>query len=332
MKIERHMVTRVSFLVSLLLVPSIGFSADALFKYNGKTYTASDLPASARQNLHDLQLESFSRTEALAEQAMIDIWLDEQAVAKKKPRSEIEASVFNAVEPTPKEIETWYEENKSRMPPGYKLEQISADIKNLLMAEARKKSREKVVADLKKSGAYSLLMTEPEAPIFKIDTAGFNSKGNSSAKVTITEFADYQCPHCKAAKATVEKIMKTFEGKVRLVFIDFPINASGISLQVAYGAFCAGKSGKYWQFHDLAYERQSTLDQSSPAALAKELKLDEKAFDTCMKSDEPKKFVDKSKAEGDKIGISGTPALFINGKKVKGYDEQSLAAEIQKML
>ncbi len=332
MKIDRHMFTPVSLLVSLFLVPSLGFSADAIFKYNGKTYTSADLPASARQNLHDLEIESFARTEALAEQAMIDIWLDEQAAAKKKPRSEIEAAVFNAAEPTPKEIETWYEENKNRLPPGYKIEQISADIKNLLIGEARKKSREKVVADLKKTGIYSLLITEPEAPIFNIDTAGYNSKGSGSAKVTITEFADYQCPHCKAAKATLDKLMKTFDGKVRLVFIDFPVNPSGISLDVAHGAFCAGKAGKYWQYHDLAYERQTTLDKNSPVALAKDLKLDEKAFDTCMKSDEPKKFVEKSKAEGDKIGISGTPALFLNGKKVKGYDEQSLAAEIQKML
>ena len=187
------MITRASLLVSFLLAPSLGFSADALFKYNGKTYSSADLPASARQNLHDLQIETFARTEALAEQAMIDIWLDEQAAAKKKPRSEIEATVFNAADPTPKEIETWFEENKNRLPPGYKLEQISGDIKNLLIGESRKKSREKVVADLKKSGTYTLLMTEPEAPTFKIDTTGYNSKGSSSAKVTITEFADYQC-------------------------------------------------------------------------------------------------------------------------------------------
>jgi protein-disulfide isomerase len=332
MKIDRHMFLRASLLVSVLLAPSLGFSADELFKYNGKTYTSNDLPASARQNLHDLQIETFARTEALAEQAMIDIWLDEQAVVKKKPRAEIEASVFNASDPTPKEIETWYEENKNRLPPGYKLEQISADIKNLLIGEARKKAREKVVADLKNAGTYALLMKEPEAPVFNIDTAGYNSKGSSSAKVTVTEFADYQCPHCKAAKGTLDKLMKTYEGKIRLVFIDFPINPSGISLEVAHGAFCAGKAGKYWQYHDLAYERQNTLDQSSPAALAKDLKLDEKAFDTCMKSEEPKKFVVKSKAEGEKIGISGTPAIFINGRKVKGYDESSLAAEIKKML
>jgi protein-disulfide isomerase len=268
----------------------------------------------------------------LAEQAMIEIWLDEQAAAKKKPRAEIETTVFNAPDPSPKEIEAWFEENKNRLPPGYKLEQISGDIKTLLIGEARKKSREKVVADLKKSGTYTLLLAEPEAPIFKIDTNGYNTKGSASAKITITEFADYQCPHCKAAKGALNKIMKTFEGKVRLVFVDFPVNPSGISLEVAHGAFCAGKAGKYWEYHDLAFERQSTLDQSSPAALAKDLKIDEKVFDACMKSEEPKKFVERSKAEAEKIGISGTPALFLNGKKVTGYDEKTLTAEIQKML
>jgi len=332
MKNERLMLASLFVSLSLTLLPGVALSADALFKYNGKTYSSVDLPPSARQNLHDLQVETYARTQALAEQAMIDIWLEEQAAAKKKSKAEIEATVFNAPEPTQKEIETWYEENKDRLPPGYKLEQISGDIKNLLIGESKKKAREKVIADLKKSGTYSLVLAEPDAPTFKIDTTGFNTKGSSGAKVTITEFADYQCPHCKSAKTALDKIMKTFDGKVRLVFIDFPVNPSGISLEVAHGAFCAGKAGKYWQYHDLAFERQSTLDHSSPAALAKDLKLDEKAFDSCMKSDEPKKFVERSKAEGDKIGISGTPALYLNGKKVKGYDEQTLAAEIKKML
>ncbi len=332
MKIDRRLIVKLSMLAFLGMLPGVGFSADALFKYNGKTYSSADLPATARQNLHDLQVETYARTEALADQAMIDIWLEEQADAKKKTRSEIEATVFNAAEPTPKEIETWFEENKNRLPPGYKLEQITGDIKNLLMGESRKKSRSKVIADLKKAGTYSFLLAEPDAPVFKFDTAGYNNKGSASAKVTITEFADYQCPHCKEAKGSLEKVMKAFDGKVRFVFIDFPVNPSGISLEVAHGAFCAGKLGKYWEYHDLAYERQSSLDQGSPAALAKDLKLDEKAFDTCMKSDEPKKFVEKSKAEGEKIGISGTPAIFLNGKKVKGYDEQTLTAEIKKML
>jgi len=332
MKIDRRIVVCVSMVVSLFALSNFSFGAEALFKYNGKIYSANDLPASARQTLHDLQVESFSRTEALAEQAMIDMWLDEQATAKKVSKAEIEATVFKTLEPTQKEIEAWFEDNKNRLPPGYKLEQISGDIKNLLVGEARKKSREKVVADLKKAGSYAFLMVEPEAPVFKIDLEGFNSRGDKNAKITITEFADYQCPHCKSAKAVLDKIMKTFAGKVRLVFVDFPVNPSGVSLEVARGAFCAGKVGKYWQYHDLAFERQSTLGQNSPATLAKDLKLDEKAFDTCMKSDEPKKFVERSKAEGERIGISGTPILFLNGKRVKGYDEQTLTAEIQKML
>lgn len=306
--------------------------AEGLFKYDGKIYSGTDLTATVQQNLHDLEIEHFLRTEALAEAAMIDFWLDEQAKAKKKTRGEIEVEVFKAADPTQKEIEAWYEENKSRLPPGYKLEQIVGDIKTLLATESRKKARSKVVEELKKSGKYAFLKAEPLAPVFKIETDGFQVRGNAKAAVTIVEFADYQCPHCKAAKAAIGKMLKKFDSKIRLVYIDFPINQSGISLEVAYGAFCAGKMGKYWEYHDLAFENQKTLDGSSPAVLAKNLKLDESKFTECLKSEEPKKFVDRSKSEGERIGISGTPGIFINGRKVKGYEEKDLNEEIEKML
>jgi protein-disulfide isomerase len=318
--------------ISAFFVGAPAAQAEGLFKYKGKTYNTGDLPASAQQNLHDLQVEHYLRTEALVQQAALDLWLDELAKEKKKTRAEVEAEVFKVQDPTDKQVEQWYEENKNRLPPGYNLEQIAGDIRNLLAGEERKKVRDKVMDDLKKKGTYTLLLAEPKAPVFKINTDGFFARGSDKAQVTIVEFADYQCPHCKAAKETIGKLLKKFDSKLRLIYIDFPINPSGISLEVAHGAYCAGQQKKYWEYHDLAFERQKTLDQSSTLALAKELKLDEAQFQTCLNSPEAKTFVEKSKAEGDRIGISGTPGIFINGKKVKGYDEKDLTEEVQSML
>lgn len=306
--------------------------AEGIFKYNGKTYGIADLSATHQQSLHDLQLESYLRMQGLAEQVALDLWIEDQMKEKKKSRAEIEAEAFKVSEPTQKDVSDWYEENKNRLPPGYKLEQISGDIKTLLESERRKKSREKVMEDLRKKGIFALLLPEPKAPVFQISTDGHQVRGSEKAGVTIVEFADYKCPHCKAAKDTIGKLLKKYNGKVRLVYIDFPVDQSGVSMDVAHGAYCAGKQKKYWEFHDLAFERQRTLDHDSSRVIAKELKLDEAKFNECMASEEPKAFVNKSKAEGERIGITGTPGIFINGKKVKGYGEKELIEEVENVL
>jgi protein-disulfide isomerase len=65
--------------------------------------------------------------------------------------------------------------------------------------------------------------------------------------VTIVEFADYQCPHCKIAAESLKKVTEKFKGKVRLVFMDYPINPSGISRAVAEASHCALEQGKFWE-------------------------------------------------------------------------------------
>jgi protein-disulfide isomerase len=305
---------------------------EPLFQYKGKTYQATDLSPSAQQALYDLEADTAARYEAFADQAILDVYFDDLAKSTGKPRKDVEDNAFKAAEPTDKDVNDWYEANKGRLPPGYKLEQIKGDVKTLLKGEQKKKQREALLAKLKKDGTAKYLGAEPVAPVVKIDTLGYPVKGSKDAKLTIVEFADYQCPHCKAAVDDIEKILKKYDGKVNLVFMDFPINPSGISTLVADGAFCAEKQGKYWEYHDLAYANQRTLDKDSPAKLAKELKLDEKAFGDCFATSAPKDRVAKARSEGDRVGVGGTPTLFLNGKRVKSHEEAELEKAIDSAL
>ncbi len=324
----RHL--RALLVVSLLAgSPAL---AEPLFKYKGKAFEAKDLTVPMQQTLFDLESESYMRREALAEQAMIEMYLDEEAKKAGKSRTDYEATVFKTTEPTEKEVSTWFEANKARIPPGYKLEQIAGDIKQLLKGEQKKKVHDELVAKLKADGTMAFVGTEPVAPIVKVDTLGYPMKGAKDAKVQIVEFADYQCPHCKEAVADLDAIVKKYDGKVSLVFMDFPINQSGISTMVSHGAYCAEQQGKYWEYNNLAFEKQRTLDKDSPKALAKDLKLDEKKFDECYASEAPKTRVAKAKAEGEKVGVGGTPTIFVNGRKVRGHASPEIAKEIEKAL
>jgi protein-disulfide isomerase len=155
------------------------------------------------------------------------------------------------------------------------------------------------------------------------------SIGNPNAKVTIIEFGDYQCPSCRMFWREVEpRLKKDYidTGKVKMVFRDFPIvQIHPESIMAAMAADCANDQGKYWQYHDKVYREQDKgsddLVRFKVADLkkwGKDIGLDTAKFNECVDSDRYKDEVLKDKADGDGVGIQGTPTFFINGHVIGG--------------
>ena len=320
-------------LFSLLFVvlSSEGFAKD-LYKYNGKGYSEKDFSPVLQQRLFDIEQEHYRHQKAFVDEAILDQHIQAEMKKSGKSRSAVEDKLFGAKEASDADIKKWYDENKKRLPPGYKLENIKGEIKRLLKEESKKKSREKVLAKLRKKGGLKLSFKEPTAPTLKIKTFGRPIRGNPKAKVTIIEFADYQCPHCQAASAEIKKLLKQFDGKINMVFMDFPINRSGVSKVVAEGSYCAEKQGKYWDYHDAAFKDQKALTKESPVSIAKKLKLDDGKFKKCLASKDAKKYVEKAKSEGERVGVSGTPSIYINGKRVTSYTYADLEKLVKSYL
>ena len=153
--------------------------------------------------------------------------------------------------------------------------------------------------------------------------------GDARAKVTIIEFGDYQCPSCRMFWHDVEpRLKKDYidTGKVRLVFRDFPIvEIHPDAMLAALAAQCSVDQGKYWEMHDKIfreqYNRGDDLVRFKVADLkkwARDIRLDAAAFDTCLDSARYKDEVAKDKADGDSVGVPGTPMFFINGRGLGG--------------
>jgi protein-disulfide isomerase len=316
--------------VSLLLAGSA--SAENLYSIGGKKVSDKDLSPSMKNKFHEIADESFHKKSSLIDSAILDMHISELAKKQGKSRADVEAKLFNVKDATEKEINEWFKQNKHRMPPQYTFDQIKGDITRLLKGEKQKKKHAEIIAKIKKEKKVKILLQAPVAPKVDLNIAEYPVKGNKSAKVTIVEFADYQCPHCQEAGKVIRRVMKKFKNKTKLVFVDFPINRSGISKLVAQGAYCANQQGKYWEYHELAYSTQKTLKKESPAELAKKVGLDNKKFDACFKSKKPLALVEKAKAEGDRVGVGGTPTIYVNGRKIHGYDESALENAIKKAL
>ncbi len=143
-----------------------------------------------------------------------------------------------------------------------------------------------------------------------------------SAKVTIVEFGDYQCPACGAAEPVVEQILKDYKGKINFVFRNFPFIGQE-STWAAEAAECAGEQGKFWEYHNYLYghqgrENSGAFSKDNLKEFAKILNLNTKQFNSCLDGDKYASKVQEDYNDGQALGINSTPTFFINGEKAAG--------------
>ena len=191
---------------------------------------------------------------------------------------------------------------------------VHEQIARHLQRQATLERREAIIARLKSEGGFRLLIAPPEPPPLVIDTRGRPVRGDPSAPVTLVEFSDFQCPNCKRSVQVMELLFEQHPDAVKLVHMDFPINPSGVSRRVAMGGVCAQDQGRFWQYKALAFARQEALDEGSPRALATELGLDIERFGACMRDPATRGKVQASEREGKRLGVTGTPTLFVDGR------------------
>lgn len=149
-------------------------------------------------------------------------------------------------------------------------------------------------------------------------------KGNPNAKLTLIEFSDYQCPFCRRhAENTLPSLDKEYiaTGKVRYVFHDFPLEAiHPQAFKAAEAAHCAGEQQKYWEMHGRLFANQQALAPEKLSEHAQALGLEAAAFKDCLDSGRYAERVRKDIAEGQKLGITGTPTMLLGvseGNQVK---------------
>ena len=146
----------------------------------------------------------------------------------------------------------------------------------------------------------------------------------TDAPVTIVEFSDFQCPYCQVAQATLKAVLEKYKDKVRLGYRDLPLRQiHSQAQQAAEASRCAGEQGKFWEYHDLLFGDQGSLDRNGLIAKAAKLQLDAKQFDSCISSEKFKAQVQQDSQEGMRSGVSGTPGFFINGIFMSGAQPEA---------
>ena len=172
----------------------------------------------------------------------------------------------------------------------------------------------------------------------EIKIAGRPTLGLAEADLTMVEFSDFRCPFCRRAAQYLKIVLADHKEDAKFVFKHFPLDKAcnpklGRSLhpgacRLAEGSVCADMQGKFWEFHDAAFESEGTVSDSLINDMAKDIGLDIKQFRSCLESGQGMEIVRQDIDEAQKLGLRQTPILFLNGRALRGVPRPSIFSQI----
>jgi protein-disulfide isomerase len=290
-------------------------SNQVLAVVNGKPVTEADVrQANAdqfkgmdreyQQNLHQLIENSL-------EQVVQDRLLDAEAASRHITKDQLLTEIKPAAV-TDADVNAFYEQNKAQIPAPK--EQVADKIKTYLEQQGQQTARSNYFKTLQAKYKVDYKM-EP----IRIQVAATGpAKGPANAPVTIVEFSDFQCPFCSRLIPSIQEVEKKYGDKVRLVFRQYPLPMHPNAQKAAEASLCANDQGKFWQLHDAMFSNQNALGVDQLKAKAAELGLNADKFNKCLDSGEKVAIVQADQKDGQEAGVSGTPAMFINGRFING--------------
>jgi protein-disulfide isomerase len=286
---------------------------------DGQVVYASDLERSAAKALSEQRERLYQLQKQKLEEYINAVLLTREA---KKNGVSVETLLEREVHSkimsiTDDEIEVFYRSNKSRL--GMDLNAAREQIRKFLRIKKIEAQKALYLKSLRSNARIETYLKAPRLFRAEVPIAGAPFQGPKYAPVTIVKFEDYQCPFCKQVQPMFRELLSRYNGKIKLVHKDLPLD--GIhpqARQAAEAARCADEQGKFWSYHDALYANSPNADEKSLTSYAKEVGLDINAFGRCLDSGKFKAVVQRDLMDGALLGVTGTPTLFINGREISG--------------
>ena len=319
-------------ILAFAAVASAQSNSNRVAVVNGQTITQEELEKAAAGELKGLETRKLQNDASLAQdkQEILQKALDElvaeklieaEAAKEKKTKEQLlEAEVESNIDtPSAEEVEAFYDANKERIP--IPKDQALPQVKAYMIERSRSRYRDMLVTRLKKDFGFKSYLEPLRA---QISSAGFPSRGVATAPVTIVEFSDFECPYCGGLFPTLKQVEKNYPQTVRIVYRQFPLsNLHPHAMKAAEASLCANEQNKFWEFHDSMFGNQRELSIADLKQRAVDLKLDTQAFNQCLDSGKEAAAIQTDIQEGARAGVSGTPAMFINGRFLSGNQPYS---------
>lgn len=283
---------------------------------DGKEITEPELRERIRGELLRLETQIYEVRRNGVDELISEYLLEQAAKARglsadQLLKQEVDGKISGV---TPKDVEDFYTANQSRI--RKPLDEVRGQILNYLQQTRLNDARREYLKGLRDKAQVKLFL---KPPVVDVSAGEAPFKGPQDAPITIVEFSDFQCPFCKQVVSVLSQVLEQYPGRVKLAFRDFPIPSIHPHAQkAAEAAHCAEEQGKFWEYHDLLFAKQDELPTENFVDYARSLGLEAAVFQTCLESHRQKDRVEHNHADGMKVGVSGTPAFFINGRLLSG--------------
>lgn len=284
---------------------------------NGRVITVKEVDDSLGVQLYKLEMQIYTlRTKALNNLITKTLLEDEARARGITVEALRKQLVPEKAAISPGEVDQAYTINPDQFP---NLTEDEAKQKLSVDLESKRKFEiyQAALTDLKSKAKVNILLQPPSAPEVALSDNG-PKLGKKDATVTIVEFSDFQCPFCKQAANVIRQVVEANGDDVRLVFKHLPLPMHAQAFRAAQAAYCAGEQSKFWEYHDVLFERSDDLSEPALLKYAAELELKPKEFGACLNSEASRAEIIRDMQEARQSGVSGTPSFFINGRMYRG--------------
>jgi protein-disulfide isomerase len=298
----------------------------------GQSITVGEIEEDLRPLIAQTQEQVYLLRKNDVDQRINDILLSQEAQKRGVTERALLESEIMAKVPTVTEAQAqdFYNKNKERI--GADFPAAKYQIIQFMQSEEQRKLESAFVARLRNGANVQTFITPPPPAVYKIATDDQPSKGNPEASVTVVEFTDYQCPNCASAQPTLERLIAEYGDRVRFVVRDFPLQMHADAQKAAEAAEAAREQGKYWDFTAIMFRNQSSLKPAQLKEYARVIGLDVAKFGAALDSGRFADKIQRDLNDGERIGVSGTPTFFVNGRRISDSSYETLKAALDAVL
>ena len=316
-------------------------SAEPAFKIYGKATSVEDLAKENQGAFFDIETKKYELISNLARDRYIEEFFVKLA---EKEKVSVEKARADYLAARAKISDSEIKENLDKFKDYPQLKDKSeADRKKMIVDYLQKVKAQEAFEGILNEGVakkqLEIQYPEPKEPVYKVsvldtdpvkygpgakDVKPAGCSGNACA-ITVIEYSEFQCPFCERVQPAAKRILKEYQGKIRWIVRDFPLSFHNRAKPAAIAARCAKEQGKYWEMYDELFKNQRALGDADFKKYAQNIKLDIKKYDDCVaKPGKIDEVIESNLRSGERLGVTGTPAFFINGRRLSGalpYEE-----------
>jgi protein-disulfide isomerase len=318
-----------------LLMTAQAMAAEPAFKVYGTTVSMDEVAKDKQGDFYEIERKKFDIVEAMAHERFLQKFWEKKANDSKTSVTDARRAYLEKnAKVSDKEVKEMVDKYKDNPQfAKFSKDEQQKQIRDYLRERESRKIEGDILKAAMKSGDLVINYPQPKEPVFEIsltdtdhtrfgpgvdDTKAMGCD-KKSCPITIVEYSEFQCPYCSKAMPAVKRVLTEYRGKVSWTVRDFPLSFHDRARPAAVAAHCAGDQGKFWSLYQAMFDNQTELQDEHLRKYANKVVPDKAKWEECFKNPTAKySIIDSNMESGMKVGVSGTPAFFINGRRLSG--------------